>query len=146
MTRTLRFDPWLGPIHHTPKSYKKCCRTKEVDHKIKSSDWTMLNCSISSSLTMEILQLCTKLLIGARERFQMNGWISKFHIILWNVITYSCPWILLYWHFAMHHIHGLVQDCGNSIASAMELPQSCTKPWKWSFSIYKQRIPLLLVL
>ena len=25
------------------------------------------------------------------------------------------------------HIHGLVQDCGNSIASVMELPQSCTK-------------------
>ena len=26
------------------------------------------------------------------------------------------------------HTDGLVQDCGNSIANAMELPQSCTKP------------------
>ena len=25
------------------------------------------------------------------------------------------------------YIDGLVEDCGNSIASAMELPQSCTK-------------------
>ena len=27
-----------------------------------------------------------------------------------------------------HHIDGLVQDCNNSIANAMELVQSCTKP------------------
>ena len=37
-------------------------------------------------------------------------------------------WIIL------HHmyIHGLEQDCGNSSALAMELPQSCTKStWPW---------------
>ena len=28
-------------------------------------------------------------------------------------------------------IDGLVQDCSNSIANALELLQSCTKPWKW---------------
>ena len=27
-----------------------------------------------------------------------------------------------------HHIDGLVQDCSNSIANALELLQSCTKP------------------
>ena len=27
------------------------------------------------------------------------------------------------------YIHGLVQNCGNSIADAMELPQSYTKPF-----------------
>ena len=26
------------------------------------------------------------------------------------------------------HVHGLVQDCSNSIANALELLQSCTKP------------------
>ena len=26
------------------------------------------------------------------------------------------------------HIHGLAQDCSNSIANALELLQSCTKP------------------
>ena len=31
------------------------------------------------------------------------------------------------------HIDGLVQDCNNSIASALELLQSCTKP-----SMYNQ--------
>ena len=28
-----------------------------------------------------------------------------------------------------HHINGIVQDCSNSNALAMELLQSCTKPW-----------------
>ena len=27
-------------------------------------------------------------------------------------------------------IDGLVQDCSNSIANALELLQSCTEPWK----------------
>ena len=33
----------------------------------------------------------------------------------------------------MHGIDGLVQDCSNSIANAMELLQSCTKPAVLSF-------------
>ena len=32
------------------------------------------------------------------------------------------------------HIDGLVQDCGNSSASAMELPQSCTKPYIYVYT------------
>ena len=36
----------------------------------------------------------------------------------------------------LNHISGLSQDCGNSIADAMELPQSCAKP-----SLYSQ-VPL----
>ena len=31
-------------------------------------------------------------------------------------------------------INGLVQDCSNSIANALELLQSCTKPWKCRMS------------
>ena len=30
-----------------------------------------------------------------------------------------------------HHFEGLVQDCSNSIANALELLQSCTKPLYW---------------
>ena len=33
-------------------------------------------------------------------------------------------------------IDGLVQDCSNSIAKALELLQSCTKPWKWYICIH----------
>ena len=29
---------------------------------------------------------------------------------------------------SVYHIDGLVQDCSNSIANALELLQSCTKP------------------
>ena len=33
--------------------------------------------------------------------------------------------------FNIFHIGGLVQDCSNSIANALELLQSCTKPSLW---------------
>ena len=36
-----------------------------------------------------------------------------------------------------NHIHGLVQGCSNSIANALELLQSCTKP-----SIYNKDVQL----
>ena len=29
------------------------------------------------------------------------------------------------------HVNGLAQDCGNSIAAALELPQSWAKPWMY---------------
>ena len=36
------------------------------------------------------------------------------------------------WHtWNRVEINGLVQDCGNSSANALELPQSCTKPLQW---------------
>ena len=31
------------------------------------------------------------------------------------------------------YIDGLAQDCSNSIANALELPQSCTKPSKYCY-------------
>ena len=30
------------------------------------------------------------------------------------------------------YINGFMQDCSNSIANALELLQSCTKPWIWA--------------
>ena len=30
-------------------------------------------------------------------------------------------------HIQVTHMNGLVKDCGNSSADALELPQSCTK-------------------
>ena len=33
--------------------------------------------------------------------------------------------------YITQEIDGLVQDCSNSSALAMELLQSCTEPWKW---------------
>ena len=34
--------------------------------------------------------------------------------------------------FKINYINGLVQDCSNSIANAMELLQPCIKPYIWS--------------
>ena len=36
---------------------------------------------------------------------------------------------------SVEHIDGLVQDCSNSSALAMELLQSCTKPSVWNQSV-----------
>ena len=33
-----------------------------------------------------------------------------------------------FYYITMDYIDGLVQDCSNSIANALELLQSCTKP------------------
>ena len=33
-----------------------------------------------------------------------------------------------------HHVDGLVQNCSNSAANALELLQSCTEPSKWMFT------------
>ena len=41
-------------------------------------------------------------------------------------------------------IDGLVQDCGNSSALAVELPQSCTKPLIWGWTFCQWFINLLL--
>ena len=37
-------------------------------------------------------------------------------------------WSYIFLAQSHQHIHGFLQDCGNSSMSAMELPQSCTKP------------------
>ena len=42
---------------------------------------------------------------------------------LWNMLLQ-----MTWYPMALGHIDGLAQDCGNSSASAMELPQSCAKP------------------
>ena len=42
-----------------------------------------------------------------------------------------CP----YHNMAYHYVDGLVQDCSNSSANALELLQSCTKPSMWYYKI-----------
>ena len=41
--------------------------------------------------------------------------------MIWDAMTFM-------WHLCNEYIDGLVQDCSNSIANALELLQSCTKP------------------
>ena len=46
--------------------------------------------------------------------------------VLWaHMISSVTKFIYLSWDY---YIHGLVQDSSNSIANALELMQSCTKP------------------
>ena len=42
-----------------------------------------------------------------------------------------------------HYIDGLAQDCSNSIANALELLQSCTKPSRWNvaFALSHKQLP-----
>ena len=45
------------------------------------------------------------------------------------------------------HIHGLAQDCSNSSADALELPQSCPKPLIWHLYhvCYTRGHPILIL-
>ena len=50
-------------------------------------------------------------------------------------------WVLCYvvvisWLPDNHNVIGLVQDCSISIANALEILQSCTKPSMWSICLY----------
>ena len=46
-----------------------------------------------------------------------------------HTLNSRLPMLYLFQHCPLLHIDGLVQDCGNSSALAMELLQPCTKPW-----------------
>ena len=57
-------------------------------------------------------------------------------------ISHEC---LLWFVWLNHPVNGLVQDCSNSIANALELLQSCTKPSTWSLWHLKPQATSLLV-
>ena len=46
--------------------------------------------------------------------------------MLSNAVLFCVPYIC--WGHKVQYIDGLVQDCSNYIANALELLQSCTKP------------------
>ena len=50
-------------------------------------------------------------------------------IVVFTLLNWQ--WDYRDWYGHIHHIDGLVQDCSNSSALAMELLQSCTKPSIW---------------
>ena len=71
--------------------------------------------------------------------------MSKFnHIkyIKWNILAPSFyVFQMFHWcEMSSLYIDGLVHDCSNSIVSALELPQSCTKPSIWCFIITLDRL------
>ena len=49
--------------------------------------------------------------------------------IVWKVRVHRYKYAVIY-----VHIDGLVQGCSNSIADAMELLHSCTKPSKYIYT------------
>ena len=75
------------------------------------------DCSNSIANAMELLQLCTKPLI----------YINFVYFLIWDYTPEKCHYFLPNWRH-LRHFNGLVQDCSNSIANAMELLQSCAKP------------------
>ena len=112
------------------------------------------DCSISSVLAMEILQSCTKPSVYGIMQLSRH-WLRLFDTktVTWlawhsNPVTcciYETPGLSELMHFLLHiyirrtqwvngcickdlHIDDLVQDCSTSIANALEILQSCTKP------------------
>ena len=46
----------------------------------------------------------------------------------------------IYIYIYQDHIDDLVQDCSNSIANALELLQSCSKPWLYTDTLFKSAV------
>ena len=77
--------------------------------------------------------------VGLSEDFPAGQWLQHCLPDVWDTRAVSMykgvswPWILevtrlTFWANLIPHIDGLVQDCSNSSAFALELLQSCTKP------------------
>ena len=69
------------------------------------------------------------------------GWLSWYYVIIEDGIEHNdCNEMSVV--FSKCHCNGLVQDCSNSIANALELLQSCRKPWiyglHWSLHYHNQ--------
>ena len=101
---------------------------------------SLQDCGNSIANTLELPQSCTKpsnsihclvhvvtpLLmqwsydsLALSHQWSIHGSVQcNSSVSVWSYHTK--PWLI---------ILGLMQDCGNSTAGAMELPQSCTKPW-----------------
>ena len=63
--------------------------------------------------------------------------IPALTFIMGTFPIYSISSNFYYGNFSnLQYISGLVQDCGNSIANALELPQSSTQPSISSNSMY----------
>ena len=57
-----------------------------------------------------------------------TSWIMAPYECIWHGYRKVCERRRIQCEYSLKHIDGLVQDCSNSIASALELLQSCTKP------------------
>ena len=115
----------------------------ESSEKQNHDDGFVQDCSNSIANALEILQSCTKPSI----------W---YYFVLWNGIKNAISdrlsqnrvhisWDILYCGFVsvcvtessekQNHDDGFVQDCSNSIANALEILQSCTKPSIWYYFV-----------
>ena len=56
-------------------------------------------------------------------------WVKADAIFIGSGIIFYCQFTLSL--LTTRIPHGLVQNCSNSIANALELLQFCTKPWIW---------------
>ena len=72
-------------------------------------------------------------------KFYSKGTWSVIHIISLDKLP-AINWLFMCVNAQKENIYGLMQDCSISIANAMEILQSCTKP-----SIWKPSLPILCV-
>ena len=107
------FRWWLGAVRHQATTWAN------VD--------TYLCCHIEPFMKLlgTITNPCRDYMLLTRK-FSYGFTISKTNKT--NIYCTVCSIACWGWHQRKHHIDGLVQDCNNSIANALELLQSCTKP------------------
>ena len=85
---------------------------------------TLQICKIEQDLIIKFHQ-CSQNTLGKYPYEAKN--INRSYILM-HISIHKGWSIFIYRPIEMWHINGLVQDCSNSIANALELLQSCTEP------------------
>ena len=89
-------------------------------------DFLVQQCRKSRALVKELLQTCTKPLICHPKK--VKSFISESRRILSQKQKHSQQNKFRNGVLVSEYIYGLVQECSISIANALEILQSCTKP------------------
>ena len=90
--------------------------------------WTMV-----SSCHGKVFHITYPLFWEFPKGLLMQSFGDFYVISLDKLVELSVTWDAM--EIMLYHIDGLVQDCGISVANALDILQSCTKPstctWKW---------------
>ena len=132
---TLPF-PTCRYFHTMP--YWFVCTYNQIRHQPSFVLFCVLHSPIFHNHFLFIFMQCSILWYENNQKENIYWHMYKCILTLLHDLCLMCTsW------FMFCYSDGLVQDCGNSIANALELPQSCTKPSNDHLSVFTAELPIL---
>ena len=115
---------------------KKQCQQKAISIY---PFWVICDLMVNYIQIQDFVELpCISLLWHAWNDTEnvLENCVNILEKVLEKCLNFFWKSVLTMFAVANQNIDGLVQDCGNSIANALELPQSCSKPSIWTPRIH----------